>query len=166
MLVCLTDARWSVTKSFKTAWALLDFGIRCIIASSFADIFFNNTFKNGMLPVILAQEQIDKLMEDAKAGNEIEVDLPAQVVRRPNGEEIPFEVESFRKHCLVEGLDDINLTLVHEDQILSFEEKRSQTWPWLDGASLPGCGCSSRVRVGIGYRGKIPIGSQKQKIDW
>lgn len=89
-----------------------------------------------MLPIVLPQKDIDALLQDAQAGSELEVDLPNQVVKRPNGETISFEVESFRKHCLVEGLDDINLTLTHNDKIESFETKRTKTWPWLDGVSL------------------------------
>ncbi|SGY15120.1 BQ5605_C013g07252 [Microbotryum silenes-dioicae] len=133
-------------------WALLDFGIRCVIASSFADIFNNNMYKNGSLPVVLSEEDIAKLLEDARAGKEIEVDLPKQVVHRPNGEEFPFQVNDFTKHCLVNGLDEISLTLAHEDAIKAFEAKRSEQRPWLDG---------------IGYRGKIPMQSAKKyKLDW
>ncbi|OZJ02720.1 hypothetical protein BZG36_05108, partial [Bifiguratus adelaidae] len=114
-------------------WALNDFGIRCIICTSFADIFFNNTFKNGMLPLTLPQEQVDILAQDAREGLELDIDLENQVIRRPNGETIPFTVESFRRHCLLNGLDDIGLTLQKEDKIASFEARRSETWPWLDG---------------------------------
>ncbi|BGP40433.1 3-isopropylmalate dehydratase [Rhodotorula kratochvilovae] len=114
-------------------WALLDFGIRAVIASSFADIFNNNMYKNGSLPVVLPEEQIAVLIEDAKAGKPLAVDLPKQVVRRPNGEEFAFEVDGFRKHCLVNGLDEISLTLAHDAEITAYEQKRSQLWPWLDG---------------------------------
>lgn len=86
-----------------------------------------------MLALPLAQEECDKLYEDAAAGKEIEVDLENSVVRRPNGEEIPFQVDAFRRHCLLNGLDDIGLTLQHKDLIEKFEEKRSEVWPWLDG---------------------------------
>ncbi|KAJ3068914.1 3-isopropylmalate dehydratase [Podochytrium sp. JEL0797] len=113
-------------------WALLDFGIKCIIAESFADIFYNNCFKNMMLPVILAKHHIEALMQDGKDGKEVEVDLVRQVVKRSNGEEIPFEVEALRKKCLVEGLDDIGMTLQKGASIQGFESKRTQTWPWLD----------------------------------
>ena len=99
-------------------------------------------YKNGSLPVVLSEAAIVPLIADAKAGLEIEIDLPAQVVRRSNGEEIAFEVEEFRKHCLVNGLDDISLTLEHESKIVAFEARRTKDFPWLDG---------------IGYRGKIPL---------
>ncbi|GAA5895217.1 hypothetical protein JCM8208_005939 [Rhodotorula glutinis] len=114
-------------------WALLDFGIRAVIASSFADIFNNNMYKNGSLPVVLPEEQIAILIEDAKAGKDLAVDLPKQVVRRDNGDEFSFDVDGFRKHCLVNGLDEISLTLEHEAEIKQYETKRSQVWPWLDG---------------------------------
>lgn len=104
--------------------------------------FNNNSYKNGNLPVVLSEEEIAKLLTDAKAGLELEIDLPNQVVRRSNGEEFHFEVESFRKHCMVNGLDDIGLTLKHDAEITAFEQKRSESWPWLDG---------------IGYKGKIPL---------
>ncbi|BGP24981.1 isopropylmalate isomerase [Rhodotorula toruloides] len=134
-------------------WALLDFGIRAVIASSFADIFNNNMYKNGSLPVVLPEEQIAVLIEDAKAGKSLAVDLPKQVVRRPNGDEYPFEVDQFRKHCLVNGLDEISLTLQHEDSISQYETKRSELWPWLDGKA---------------YRaGKIGVaGGARQSTDW
>jgi 3-isopropylmalate/(R)-2-methylmalate dehydratase small subunit len=114
-------------------WALLDFGIRCIIAPDFADIFYNNCFKNGILPIKLPQEQVDMLMEDAGKGANatITVDLEAQEITRPDGEKIHFQVESFRKHCLLNGLDDIGLTLRKEEKIDSFEAKRKDTQPWL-----------------------------------
>ena len=114
-------------------WALLDFGISCIIAPDFADIFFNNCFKNGILPIRLPREQVDMLMEDAAKGANatMTVDLEAQEITRPDGEKIHFEVESFRKHCLLNGLDDIGLTLQKEDKINSYEAKRKNTQPWL-----------------------------------
>jgi len=116
-------------------WALLDFGIRCIIAPSFADIFFNNTFKNGMLPLTLPEDALKTVAAEAHAGREIEVDLPAQVIRDAEGKEIAkFEVEEFRKHCLVNGLDDIGLTMQMEDKIKRFERKRTEETPWLDGS--------------------------------
>jgi 3-isopropylmalate dehydratase len=117
-------------------WALLDFGIKCVIAPSYADIFFNNTFKNGMLPLIMPdQVALEKIADEARAGREIEVDLPAQVIRDGKGNELAkFDVEEFRKHCLVEGLDDIGLTMQMEDKIKSFEEKRTLDTPWLDGS--------------------------------
>ena len=114
-------------------WALLDFGIRCIIAPDFADIFYNNCFKNGILPVKLPQEQVDMLMEDARKGANatMTVNLEAQEITRPDGEKIHFEVDSFRKHCLLNGLDDIGLTLRKQDRIDSFEAKRKEAQPWL-----------------------------------
>jgi len=114
-------------------WALLDFGIRCVIAPSFADIFYNNCFKNGILPIRLPQEQIDRLMEDAGKGANatMTVDLEAQEITRPDGEKVSFEIDSHRKHCLLNGLDDIGLTLQKKDKIDSFEAKRKQTQPWL-----------------------------------
>ncbi|KAJ3254206.1 3-isopropylmalate dehydratase [Boothiomyces macroporosus] len=114
-------------------WALNDFGIRCIIAPSFADIFENNTTKNGMLPITLPQQTVDILCKDAEQGLELEVDLPNQVIRRSDGDEISFKIESFRKHCLVNGLDDIGLTMQKKKLIASFESHRSANYPWLDG---------------------------------
>ena len=117
-------------------WSLLDFGIKCIIAPSFGDIFFNNTFKNGMLPIRLpAGPELDAVAAEAKAGHEVEVDLSEQVVRGQDGTVLAkFDIEPFRKHCLVNGLDDIGLTLASEEKIKSFEERRSREWPWLDGS--------------------------------
>ncbi|KAI9720234.1 MAG: hypothetical protein M1812_003052 [Candelaria pacifica] len=117
-------------------WALLDFGITCIIAPSYADIFFNNTFKNGMLPLVIPSgPALTKVADEAKAGREIEVDLVNQRVNDANGEKLAdFEVEEFRKHCLVNGLDDIGLTMQMEDKIKRFEEKRTSETPWLDGS--------------------------------
>ncbi|KAI9691267.1 MAG: 3-isopropylmalate dehydratase [Bogoriella megaspora] len=117
-------------------WALLDFGIICVIAPSFGDIFFNNTFKNGMLPVAITDASAHStIMEEAKAGREIEVDLPNQTIKTADGKELAkFEVDAFRKHCLVNGLDDIGLTLQMSDKIGAFERKRSEITPWLDGS--------------------------------
>jgi 3-isopropylmalate/(R)-2-methylmalate dehydratase small subunit len=114
-------------------WALLDFGIRCVIAPDFADIFYSNCFKNGILPIRLPQAQVDVLMEDAGKGANatVTVDLEAQEITRPDGEKIHFEVDSFRKHCLLNGLDDIGQTLQKEDKIDSFEAKRKDAQPWL-----------------------------------
>ncbi|KAJ5805124.1 3-isopropylmalate dehydratase [Penicillium riverlandense] len=117
-------------------WALLDFGIKCIIAPSFADIFFNNTFKNGMLPVVISDEAaLQKVAAEARAGREVEVDLVNQEIKDAQGNKIVgFDVESFRKHCLINGLDDIGITLQMEGKIRSFEAKRSLETPWLDGS--------------------------------
>lgn len=112
-------------------WALIDFGISCIIAPSFADIFFNNCFKNGILPVILPAYQVDELLEFSKnEQNSITIDLPKQEVRAAN-KIYKFEVDAFRKHCLIEGLDDIGLTLQKADQINNFETRNRQITPWL-----------------------------------
>lgn len=117
-------------------WALLDFGITCIIAPSYADIFFNNTFKNGMLPLIIPnQDTLQRIAEEAKAGNEIEVDLLNQRINDASGNKLAeFEVEEFKKHCLVNGLDDIGLTMQMEDKIKKFEDRRTMDTPWLDGS--------------------------------
>jgi 3-isopropylmalate dehydratase len=117
-------------------WALLDFGIKCIIAPSFADIFFNNTFKNGMLPVVVSDEAaLQKIAAEASAGNEVEVDLVNQEIKDAQGNKLAtFDVDAFRKHCLVNGLDDIGLTLQMEDKIRTFETKRTLETPWLDGS--------------------------------
>jgi 3-isopropylmalate/(R)-2-methylmalate dehydratase small subunit len=117
-------------------WALLDFGIRCVIAPSFADIFFNNCFKNGILPIALPEDVVAALMEDAALGTNarLTVDLEAQVVVRPNGGKIPFEVDAFRKHCLLNGLDDIGLTLEHTAAIDAYEAKIPAWQPRIHGA--------------------------------
>ena len=114
-------------------WAILDFGIRCVIASSFADIFYNNCFKNGILPVQLPQEQVDQLMQEAKDNPDalIEIDLEKQTVTRGNKFAFSFEIDPFRKHCLLNGLDDIGLTQQKENFIKSYEEKLKGERPWL-----------------------------------
>ena len=114
-------------------WALLDFGIRCIIAPSFADIFYNNCFKNGILPIVLPQAQVDLLMDDAQRGANaiVSVDLEKQEITGPDGGKISFEIDAFRKHCLLNGLDDIGLTLEKADAIQSFEDARRASQPWL-----------------------------------
>ena len=114
-------------------WALKDFGIKCIISTSFADIFYNNSFKNGLLPIMVTKDERDTLLEDAKdkENPEIEIDLENQEIRRPNGGKIKFKIDPFRKKCLLEGLDDIGLTELHENKIKSFEESRSTKHPWL-----------------------------------
>lgn len=114
-------------------WALEDFGFRCIIAPSFADIFFNNCFKNGLLPIALSAEKVDQLFQAmyANEGYSLEVDLESQTVRTPEGESIAFEVDSFRKHCLLNGLDDIGLTLEDADAIKTYEARRREQAPWL-----------------------------------
>ena len=114
-------------------WAISDFGIKSIISTGFADIFFNNCFKNGMLPIVLSKEEVQTLMDDANAGKKLEVDLPSQKVIRESGESISFDVDQFRKKCLMEGLDDIGLTLQKQDKIASFEKVRASDFPWLAG---------------------------------
>ncbi|SDU01355.1 3-isopropylmalate dehydratase small subunit [Halopseudomonas salegens] len=117
-------------------WALEEYGFRSVIAPSFADIFFNNSFKNGLLPIVLTEEEVDDLFRQAEAeeGYQLTIDLPAQTVTRPDGKAYSFEVDAFRKHCLLNGLDDIGLTLEDADAIRSFEETHRQKQPWLFGA--------------------------------
>ena len=113
-------------------WALLDFGFRCVIAPDFADIFYNNCFQNGILAIKLPQEQVDKLMDDANRGANatLSVDLEAQEIRGPDGGVIRFEIDPFRKHCLLNGLDNIGLTLEKEKAINDFEKRDAETRPW------------------------------------
>jgi len=114
-------------------WALLDFGIRVVISTSFADIFYSNCFKNGILPIILPQEDVDKLMDDAGRGANavLSIDLESQTITGPDGGEISFEVDAFKKHCLLNGLDDIGLTMQKSDQIAAFEAKNATSMPWI-----------------------------------
>jgi 3-isopropylmalate/(R)-2-methylmalate dehydratase small subunit len=114
-------------------WALDQFGFRAIIAPSYADIFFNNSFKNGLLPIVLTEAQVDQLFSEALAfpGYQLTIDLERQVIAKPQGEEIPFEVQAFRKYCLLNGFDDIGLTLRHADKIKAFEAQRLTQKPWL-----------------------------------
>jgi 3-isopropylmalate/(R)-2-methylmalate dehydratase small subunit len=113
-------------------WALLDFGIRCVISTSFADIFYNNCFKNGILPITVTPEQLEKLFDDAERGANatLTIDLEKQEIRGPDGGVITFEVDAFRKHCLLNGLDDIGLTMQKESAIKSFEQKAAAERPW------------------------------------
>jgi 3-isopropylmalate/(R)-2-methylmalate dehydratase small subunit len=113
-------------------WALLDFGIRCVISTSFADIFYNNCFKNGILPVVVSPEDLAKLMDDAERGANatLTVDLEKQEIRGPDGGIVRFEIDPFRKKCLMEGLDDIGLTMQKADKIAAFEETASLSRPW------------------------------------
>ena len=126
-----------------------------VIAPSFADIFKNNTFQNGMLPVVLPEEQCAELAQEAEQGLELEIDLEKQEVRRASGKPAcAFAVDPFRRHCLLNGLDDVALTLQRGAAIEAFETQRSETWPWLDG---------------FGYKGtKIPVSAPKRanKMDW
>ncbi|MBT9386351.1 3-isopropylmalate dehydratase small subunit [Pseudooceanicola sp. CBS1P-1] len=114
-------------------WALADFGIKVIVSTSFADIFFNNCFKNGMLPIVMPQEVVDVLMKDAEKGANarMEVDLEAQTISTSDGQVFPFEVDAFRKHCLLEGLDDIGLTMEKAPAIDAFEAQAAQSRPWV-----------------------------------
>ena len=114
-------------------WALTDFGFRAVIAPSFADIFFNNSFKNGLLPIALKEEEVDEIFKAVadEPGLELEIDLPNQTVTAPYGKTYRFEIDSFRKHCLVEGLDDIALTLQHADKIKAYETAQMEKTPWL-----------------------------------
>ncbi|KZT20748.1 aconitase [Neolentinus lepideus HHB14362 ss-1] len=154
VLVCTGQNFGCGSSREHAAWSLNDFGIRCIIAPSFAEIFRNNTMQNGMLPIALPVEDCRALAEDAEQALELEVDLEKQEIRRTSGKpSIRFDVDPFRRHCLLNGLDDIALTLQRAQEIETFEERRSQVWPWLDG---------------LGYRGKIPIVSSttERKMEW
>ena len=116
-------------------WALLDQGIKCVIAPSFADIFYNNCFKNGVLPIALPQQIIDKMMDDARGGNHFfTVSLEDMTITLPDGEKVEFDLDSSRRHNLLEGLDDIGLTLQAETSISEFEAKRKLATPWLEKA--------------------------------
>jgi 3-isopropylmalate/(R)-2-methylmalate dehydratase small subunit len=114
-------------------WALLDFGIRCVISTSFGDIFYNNSFKNGILPIRVTQEELDKLFDDAERGANatLTIDLEKQEIRGPDGGCITFEIDAHRKHCLLNGLDDIGLTMVKKDKIDTFESKVGEERPWM-----------------------------------
>ncbi len=114
-------------------WAILDYGFSCVIAPSFADIFYNNCFKNGILPIVLDDKIVDQLFADClkRQGYSLEIDLESQTVCMPSGQSVAFEVDAFRKHCLLNGLDDIALTLAQADAIRAFEDQRNDTSPWL-----------------------------------
>ena len=114
-------------------WALLDFGIRCVISTSFADIFYNNCFKNGILPIVVSPENLKKLLDDADRGSNatLTIDLPKQEIRGPDGGTVKFDIDSFRKHCLLNGLDDIGLSLEKSSAIDAFEKKQAAAQPWL-----------------------------------
>ena len=170
ILVC-TGANFGCGSSREHApWALLDFGIKCVIAPSFADIFFNNTFKNGMLPIAIGnKDHIDAIADEARAGRDVEIDLPNQIIKNAAGDTIcPFDVEEFRKHCLVNGLDDIGLTMQMEDKITEFEKKMTRDTPWLDGSGYlkrPGQGgrlAAKAVPVPKTNRGE----EKKEPLEW
>ncbi|KAH6612019.1 aconitase family-domain-containing protein [Boeremia exigua] len=169
ILVC-TGPNFGCGSSREHApWALLDFGIKCIIAPSFGDIFFNNTFKNGMLPLrITDSAALAAIAAEAKAGKEIEVDLVNQVIRSADGKELSsFDVEEFRKHCLVNGLDDIGLTMASEDAILKHEQKRTAVWPWLDGSGYLARHRKGPVKVQAAKVPKTNRGEElKEPLDW
>lgn len=114
-------------------WALQDYGIRAVVAPSFADIFYNNCFKNGMLPVVLKESELDQLFEETEAtpGYSLNIDLPAQTVTTPDGDGFRFDVDGFRKQCLLDGVDDIGLTLKHRQDIEAYEQRRRSEAPWL-----------------------------------
>ncbi|PPQ77313.1 hypothetical protein CVT25_010895 [Psilocybe cyanescens] len=155
ILVC-TGQNFGCGSSREHApWSLNDFGIRCVIAPSFADIFRNNSMQNGMLPVAIPQEQCIELAKDAEAGLDLEVDLEKEEIRRVNGQTpIPFTTDAFRRHCLLNGLDDIALTMQRGESISEFEQRRTEMWPWLNG---------------FGYaEKKIPVGPARKtkKTDW
>lgn len=132
--ILLTRANFGCGSSREHApWALADYGFKVIIAPSFADIFFNNCFKNGILPIVLNEDTIDNLFVEATRDEPVKlsVDLQSQQLVTPSGETIHFDIDSFRKHCLLEGLDDIGLTLQHSNEIRAFEERRRETAPWV-----------------------------------
>ena len=151
-------------------WALLDFGITCIIAPSYADIFFNNTFKNGMLPLVIQQQtKLEKIAREAQAGREVEVDLVHQTVNDASGNKLAdFDVEEFRKHCLVNGLDDIGLTMQMSDKIAKFENQRTIDTPWLDGTGYMKRGQrSGPVKIDSAPVPKTNRGEQTDEpLDW
>ncbi|CAK9006355.1 unnamed protein product [Durusdinium trenchii] len=152
-------------------WALNDQGIRCIIAPSFADIFFNNCFKNGMLPIAITKDIVEELWTHAEAKKKLTVDLTKQEIRREGCEAIPFEVDPFRRHCLLNGLDDIGLTLQKAEHIDSFEARRSSTFPWLDGPRYSRMKAEVRIstaksssfytRVAKGFLGGLPASDDR-----
>ncbi|RKF55325.1 3-isopropylmalate dehydratase [Golovinomyces cichoracearum] len=150
-------------------WALKDFGIKCIIAPSFADIFFNNTFKNGMLPIAISNSsEFEAIMAEALAGNEIEVDLPNQTIRSDTGRLIcNFDIEEFRKHCLINGLDDIGLTLQMVDKISAYEENATIKMPWLDGSGYLKRGSGGMLAVKAVKVPKTNRGEEiKEPLEW
>lgn len=151
-------------------WSLLDFGIKCVIAPSYADIFFNNTFKNGMLPIAISDtEALQRISAEAKAGREIEIDLPKQEIRDAKGDKLAsFEVEEFRKHCLVNGLDDIGLTLQQEDKIRKYDKRMATETPWIGDAGYLKRGArSGPVKVEAAPTPKTNRGEEStEPLDW
>lgn len=150
-------------------WALLDFGIKCVIAPSYGDIFFNNTLKNGMLPIKLSDKTaLNKVADEAKAGREIEVDLDAQEIKDAQGKVLAkFETDPFRRHCLLNGLDDIGLTMQMEDRITKFEKRRTEDTPWLDGSGYLSRNRSGAVKVEAAPVPKTNRGEEKtEPLEW
>jgi len=150
-------------------WALLDFGIKCVIAPSYADIFFNNTFKNGMLPIAITNKaDLEMIATEARAGKEIEVDLPNQLINDASGKKIcSFDVEEFRKHCLVNGFDDIGLTMQMEDKINAFEKKMTKNTPWLDGSGYLKRGKTGKLAAKAMPVPKTNRGEEvKEPLEW
>ena len=150
-------------------WALLDFGIKCIIASSYGDIFLNNTFKNGMLPLAITDKQaLQSVVDEAQAGREIEVDLEERAVKNAKGEQLAtFEVDEFRRHCLINGIDDIGLTMQQEDKIARFEKRRTEETPWLDGSGYLSRHRSGAVKVEAAPVPKTNRGEEKtEPLEW
>ncbi|CAK4030806.1 3-isopropylmalate dehydratase [Lecanosticta acicola] len=150
-------------------WALLDFGIKCIIATSFGDIFYNNTFKNGMLPLRIEDEQVvRKLLDEANAGRELEVDLENNVVKDASGKELAkFETDEFRRHCLLHGLDDIGLTMQDNEKITKFEKRRTEETPWLDGSGYLSRHRTGAVKVEAAPVPKTNRGEEKtEPLEW
>lgn len=138
--ILLTRSNFGCGSSREHApWALDDYGFRCLIAPSFADIFYNNCFKNGILPVVLSEEEVETLFQQmyTNEGYQLAVDLAAQTVTTPDGQVFTFEIDNFRKHCLLEGLDDIGLTLEQSDAIKAYEARRREEAPWLFDALTP-----------------------------
>jgi len=132
--VLVADENFGCGSSREHApWALLDFGIKCVIAPSFADIFYNNCFKNGILPIKLDREDWEKVMDDAERGANarLTIDLEAQTITGPDGGSVSFEIDPFKKKCLLEGLDDVGLTMLNQDKIDTFEDERNQSTPWM-----------------------------------
>ena len=132
--VLLTRKNFGCGSSREHApWALDDYGFRAVIAPSFADIFFNNCYKNGLLPIVLSEEQVEQLFQETEAneGYQLDIDLEKQTVTTPSGQAFAFDITEHRKHCLLNGLDEIGLTLQHANDIKAFEEKRKAAQPWL-----------------------------------
>ena len=150
-------------------WALLDFGIKCVIGSTFGDIFFNNMFKNGMLCCIVPDSsQLKACFDEAKAGRELEVDLESQTIKDAEGKVLArFDVESFRRHCLIHGLDDIGLTMQQDEKIARFEQRRTEETPWLDGSGYLSRHRAGAVKVEAAPVPKTNRGEEKSEpLEW